>query len=76
MEGKRVRYETVSYDRESTLPKLKGVYVIESGDIVEKLGTIVGVFENGKVCVKCDEDKLVRLFNIEKLIVVDEGEKL
>ena len=38
----------------------------------EKFDTIVGLFENGKVCVKCDEDKLLRLFDIEKLEVVDE----
>ncbi len=73
MEGKRVKY--IDYELIVRSRTSSGMFFTEHNP-VEKLGIIVGVFENGKVCVKCDEDKLIRLFNIEKLIVVDEDEKL
>lgn len=69
MEGKRVSYkdyELIVKSRSSS-----DMFFTEQNPIT-KFGTIVGLFENGKVCVKCDEDKMLRLFDIEKLEIVDE----
>ena len=46
--------------------------LIENWRVVEKFGTIVGLFENGKVCVKCDDTKTLELFNIKELEIVDD----
>jgi hypothetical protein len=75
MEGKRVKYKVSDFNLKVETNRnflTTGIITIESCTWKEKFGTIVGLFENGKVCVKCDEDKLLRLFDIEMLEVVDE----
>ena len=73
MEGKRVKYKVPDFDVKcdtdiSLFPINK--MTIENFIWKEKFGTIVGLFECGKVCVKCDEDKLLRLFKIEELEII------
>ena len=67
MEGKRVSYKVpefdLKYNTDISLFTI-GKVTIENFTWKEKFGTIVGLFECGKVCVKCDEDKLLRLTKI------------
>ena len=72
MEGKRVKYRIHDCD----LKYVEGKVLIENWRVVEKFGTIVGLFENGKVCVKCDDTKTLELFNIKELDIIDEGKSI
>lgn len=72
MEGKRVRYKIIDFD----LNYVEGKVLIEDCKQLEKFGTIVGLFENGKVCVKCDDTKTLEFFNIKELDIIDEGKSI
>lgn len=69
---KRVKYRINDCD----LKYVEGKVLIENWSAVEKFGTIVGLFENGKVCVKCEDTKTLELFNIKELEIVDDGKSI